>query len=265
MIPRASGEKRDLGFTLVGLVLVFTGLGYLLDHWARTGPWLMIAGVFVGAGLGFAYLVSILFSALGGDGMAARGQRRQRTRNERSGRCARRHRTGRGSGADADICGYWACACGRTSRLDRPSAAPWRPARLCHGLAVVLGAMRPCSRSSSSSSSPLRSGRLSTCWRCCSPSWWRSRCCWHGPFSVSCQNNGAPRLPRGLRSLTEDKHAAGAGTQGSKIVEAMAELNNKAVITSRSRAFDFSITNTVLYMWLVGLIVFVLFFVAPRR
>ena len=56
------GEAWTLGFTLVGLVLVFTGLGYLLDHWARTGPWLMIAGVVVGAGLGFAYLVSILFS-----------------------------------------------------------------------------------------------------------------------------------------------------------------------------------------------------------
>jgi ATP synthase protein I len=58
---RGWGEAWTLGFTLVGMVLVFTGLGYLLDRWVGTKPWLMIGGVFVGAGLGFAYLVSILF------------------------------------------------------------------------------------------------------------------------------------------------------------------------------------------------------------
>jgi ATP synthase protein I len=59
---RSWGEAGSLGFTLVGLVLVFTGLGYLLDRWLGTGPWLMVGGVFLGAGLGFAYLVSMLFS-----------------------------------------------------------------------------------------------------------------------------------------------------------------------------------------------------------
>jgi F-type H+-transporting ATPase subunit a len=57
-----------------------------------------------------------------------------------------------------------------------------------------------------------------------------------------------------------------AGTQGSKIVEAMAELNNKAVIhLPKVGPFDFSITNTVLYMWLSAVIVFVLFFVAAKK
>jgi ATP synthase protein I len=56
------GEASTLGFTLVGFVLVFMGLGYLLDRWVGTRPWLMVGGVFVGAGLGFAYLVSYLFS-----------------------------------------------------------------------------------------------------------------------------------------------------------------------------------------------------------
>jgi len=55
------GDAGTLAFTLVGFVLVFTGLGYLVDRWVGTRPWLMICGVFVGAGLGFAYLVSILF------------------------------------------------------------------------------------------------------------------------------------------------------------------------------------------------------------
>jgi F0F1-type ATP synthase assembly protein I len=44
------------------LVVVFTVLGYYLDRWLHTKPWLMVSGVFVGAGLGFAYLVLVLFA-----------------------------------------------------------------------------------------------------------------------------------------------------------------------------------------------------------
>jgi ATP synthase protein I len=56
------GEAWTLGFTLAGFVVVFLGLGYLVDRWAGTKPWFMIGGVLVGAGLGFAYLVFMLFS-----------------------------------------------------------------------------------------------------------------------------------------------------------------------------------------------------------
>jgi F0F1-type ATP synthase assembly protein I len=59
---RDLAEAGGLGFTLVALVLVFTGLGYLLDRWLHTRPWLMVAGVFVGAALGFTYMVLILFA-----------------------------------------------------------------------------------------------------------------------------------------------------------------------------------------------------------
>ena len=59
---RDLAEAGSLGFTLVALVLVFTGLGYLLDRWLHTRPWLMVAGVFVGAALGFTYMVLILFA-----------------------------------------------------------------------------------------------------------------------------------------------------------------------------------------------------------
>jgi F0F1-type ATP synthase assembly protein I len=55
-------EAGSLAFTFVALVLVCTGLGYLVDRWLHTGPWLMVAGVFAGAGLGFVYLVFILFA-----------------------------------------------------------------------------------------------------------------------------------------------------------------------------------------------------------
>jgi ATP synthase protein I len=39
----------ELPFTLVGAVIVGGTLGYLLDRWLRTGPWLML----VFGGLGF--------------------------------------------------------------------------------------------------------------------------------------------------------------------------------------------------------------------
>lgn len=63
-----SPEPGTLAFTFVALVLVFTGLGYLVDRWIDTGPWFMVGGVFVGAGLGFAYLVFILFAGSSGSG-----------------------------------------------------------------------------------------------------------------------------------------------------------------------------------------------------
>jgi len=65
MSKDSRGSQPDawsLAFTLVGLVVVFVAIGYGLDRWLKTLPWLMIAGVFVGAGFGFVYLVVILFS-----------------------------------------------------------------------------------------------------------------------------------------------------------------------------------------------------------
>lgn len=59
---RDLAQAGSLGFTLVALVLVFTGLGYLLDRWLHTRPWLMVAGVFVGFALGFTYMVLVMFA-----------------------------------------------------------------------------------------------------------------------------------------------------------------------------------------------------------
>jgi F0F1-type ATP synthase assembly protein I len=49
-----------VGFSLVAYVLVFTGIGYGLDRLLGSEPWLMVAGVFVGAGLGFYALIKTL-------------------------------------------------------------------------------------------------------------------------------------------------------------------------------------------------------------
>ena len=77
-----SGSQPDawsLAFTLVGLVAAFAAIGYGLDRWLHTLPWLMIAGVFVGAGLGFVYLVAILFSS----GRSGRGRKKAVAEDER--------------------------------------------------------------------------------------------------------------------------------------------------------------------------------------
>ena len=71
-------QVMSLGFTLVAYVLVFTAIGYGLDRWLHTVPWLMVAGVFVGAGFGFLYLVRILFSTSSGDKDGGKGARDDR-------------------------------------------------------------------------------------------------------------------------------------------------------------------------------------------
>jgi F0F1-type ATP synthase assembly protein I len=60
--PREAPEAGSLAFSFVALVLICTGVGYVLDRLLHTLPWLMVAGVFVGGGLGFVYLVLILFT-----------------------------------------------------------------------------------------------------------------------------------------------------------------------------------------------------------
>lgn len=53
---RASGQFMGLGLTWALSVLLFLGVGAWLDSRLGTGPFLLIAGAFVGAGAGFYYL-----------------------------------------------------------------------------------------------------------------------------------------------------------------------------------------------------------------
>jgi F-type H+-transporting ATPase subunit a len=57
-----------------------------------------------------------------------------------------------------------------------------------------------------------------------------------------------------------------AETSGSKIVEALHELNVQTVISiPKVGPFDFSITNAVIYMWVSAAIVFTFFYIVSRR
>ena len=58
---REPPEAGSLAFIFVVLVLVFAGIGYLLDRLLHTLPWLMVAGVFVGGAVGLGYMGLLLF------------------------------------------------------------------------------------------------------------------------------------------------------------------------------------------------------------
>ena len=50
---RKSGIAYAAALTLFAAVVGFCGLGWLLDRWLGTRPWLMVAGLVVGAAAGF--------------------------------------------------------------------------------------------------------------------------------------------------------------------------------------------------------------------
>jgi ATP synthase protein I len=47
-----------LSFVLSTVVLL--GLGWALDRWLKTGPWLVVTGIVVGAGIGFYQFIRLL-------------------------------------------------------------------------------------------------------------------------------------------------------------------------------------------------------------
>ncbi|HEY0385927.1 MAG TPA: AtpZ/AtpI family protein [Pyrinomonadaceae bacterium] len=56
---RRSGVAYAAALSLFFSVVTLLGLGYLLDRWLRTGPWLMVAGIVVGSALGLYEFVRI--------------------------------------------------------------------------------------------------------------------------------------------------------------------------------------------------------------
>jgi F0F1-type ATP synthase assembly protein I len=56
---RKSGVAYAAAITLFFSVATLLGLGYLLDRWLRTGPWLLVAGIVVGSALGLYEFVRI--------------------------------------------------------------------------------------------------------------------------------------------------------------------------------------------------------------
>lgn len=58
-VARRSGMAYAAAITLFMTVATCLGLGYLLDRWLRTGPWLVVAGIVVGSIVGLYQFVRI--------------------------------------------------------------------------------------------------------------------------------------------------------------------------------------------------------------
>ncbi len=50
---RRSGPTVVAGYTLIGAILLLGGVGYGLDAWLKTAPWLLFAGLMLGIVVGF--------------------------------------------------------------------------------------------------------------------------------------------------------------------------------------------------------------------
>jgi ATP synthase protein I len=56
---RRSGLAYAAALSLFFSVAVMTGIGWLFDRWLGTSPWLMVAGLMLGAAAGFYEFVRI--------------------------------------------------------------------------------------------------------------------------------------------------------------------------------------------------------------
>src|SRR4051812_2154715 len=61
---RKAGPYLDASWQLTGSVALWVVVGYFLDKWLHTAPWLLVVGAVFGIGLGF-YLFFKSLSAIG--------------------------------------------------------------------------------------------------------------------------------------------------------------------------------------------------------
>jgi F0F1-type ATP synthase assembly protein I len=58
---RRSGPAVAAGYTLIGAIVLLGGMGYALDAWWGTSPWLLVAGLMLGLVVGFFELAKIVW------------------------------------------------------------------------------------------------------------------------------------------------------------------------------------------------------------
>ena len=58
---RRSGPAVVAGYTLIGAIGLFGGLGYAIDAWQGTSPWFLVSGLLFGVIVGFYELAKLVF------------------------------------------------------------------------------------------------------------------------------------------------------------------------------------------------------------
>ena len=58
---RRAGPAVVAGYTLIAALLVLGGIGYGLDVWFHSSPWLLVAGLLLGIIVGFFQLAKIVW------------------------------------------------------------------------------------------------------------------------------------------------------------------------------------------------------------
>ena len=61
-INRKSGLAYAAAFSLFAAVIAGLGVGWLLDRWLGTRPWLLVTGLILGAAAGFYELITLVRS-----------------------------------------------------------------------------------------------------------------------------------------------------------------------------------------------------------
>jgi F0F1-type ATP synthase assembly protein I len=58
---RRSGPAAVASYTLIGAIVLLGGLGYVLDRWRGTSPWLFLGGMLLGMIVGFYELAKVVW------------------------------------------------------------------------------------------------------------------------------------------------------------------------------------------------------------
>jgi F0F1-type ATP synthase assembly protein I len=59
---RSSGSAAAAGYTLIGSILIFGGIGYAIDAWRGTSPWFLLFGLLLGLIVGFVELAQTIWN-----------------------------------------------------------------------------------------------------------------------------------------------------------------------------------------------------------
>jgi ATP synthase protein I len=59
-LTQKSGIVYGAVFSLAAAIVACLLLGWVLDRWLRTGPWLLVAGIVVGAVVGFYQFIRMM-------------------------------------------------------------------------------------------------------------------------------------------------------------------------------------------------------------